>query len=98
MRRMAGHLRVLLEGVAAKPETAVGRLPMLAEAERQQVLVTCSQAATRTADLPVHARFGSRRGGRRRQWRSDPGRQDADVQRVGREGEPTWRTICAGSE
>ncbi|RYZ32583.1 MAG: non-ribosomal peptide synthetase, partial [Myxococcaceae bacterium] len=43
VRRMVEHLRVLLEGVVAKPEEAVGRLPMLTEAERQQVLVTWNQ-------------------------------------------------------
>ncbi|MBZ4336683.1 amino acid adenylation domain-containing protein, partial [Corallococcus sp. AS-1-12] len=43
VRRMMEHLRVLLEGVVAKPETAVGRLPMLTETERQQVLVTWNQ-------------------------------------------------------
>ncbi|NOJ98439.1 amino acid adenylation domain-containing protein, partial [Corallococcus coralloides] len=43
VRRMVEHLRVLLEGVVAKPEDAVGRLPMLTEAERQQVLVTWNQ-------------------------------------------------------
>ncbi|NRD67016.1 amino acid adenylation domain-containing protein, partial [Corallococcus exiguus] len=43
VRRMVEHLRVLLEGAVAKPEEAVGRLPMLTEAERQQVLVTWNQ-------------------------------------------------------
>ncbi|MBZ4336731.1 condensation domain-containing protein, partial [Corallococcus sp. AS-1-12] len=43
VHRMVEHLRVLLEGVVAKPEAAVGRLPMLTEAERQQVLVTWNQ-------------------------------------------------------
>ncbi|MGE6764048.1 non-ribosomal peptide synthase/polyketide synthase, partial [Corallococcus interemptor] len=43
VRRMVEHLRVLFEGVVAKPKEAVGRLPMLTEAERQQVLVTWNQ-------------------------------------------------------
>ncbi|NOJ99178.1 AMP-binding protein, partial [Corallococcus coralloides] len=43
VRRLVEHLRVLLEGVVAKPEEAVVRLPMLTEAERQQVLVTWNQ-------------------------------------------------------
>ncbi|MBZ4371690.1 non-ribosomal peptide synthetase, partial [Corallococcus sp. AS-1-6] len=58
VRRMAEHLHVLLEGVVAKPETAVSQLPMLTEAERQQVLVTWNQTDTQNRhDLPVHARF-----------------------------------------
>ncbi|WP_370451132.1 amino acid adenylation domain-containing protein [Corallococcus sp. CA049B] len=55
VRRLVEHLRVLLEGVVAKPEEAVGRLPMLTEAERQQVLVTWNQQQaeyTRDATIP----------------------------------------------
>ncbi|NPD24476.1 non-ribosomal peptide synthetase, partial [Corallococcus exiguus] len=58
VRRMVEHLRVLLEGVVAKPEEAVGRLPMLTEAERQQVLLTWNPTATQPSrDMSVHARF-----------------------------------------
>ncbi|MGH3782221.1 MAG: condensation domain-containing protein, partial [Pseudonocardiaceae bacterium] len=39
IERMAGHLRVLLAGIAADPDRPVSRLPMLTEAEIQQVLV-----------------------------------------------------------
>ncbi|RKH58629.1 non-ribosomal peptide synthetase, partial [Corallococcus interemptor] len=55
VRRMVEHLRVMLEGVVVKPETAVGRLPMLTPAERQQVLVTWNQLQAdyaRDATLP----------------------------------------------
>ncbi|RKH38331.1 condensation domain-containing protein, partial [Corallococcus llansteffanensis] len=55
IRRMVEHLRVLMEGVVAKPEEAVGRLPMLTEAERQQVLVTWNQTQAeypRDATIP----------------------------------------------
>ncbi|MGE6764073.1 amino acid adenylation domain-containing protein, partial [Corallococcus interemptor] len=58
VRRMAEHLRVLLEGVVAKPEEAVSRLSLLTEAERQQVLATWNPTATQyPRDVPVHARF-----------------------------------------
>ncbi|WP_223636166.1 non-ribosomal peptide synthetase [Corallococcus sp. EGB] len=55
LRRMAEHLRVLLEGVVAKPDEAVGLLPMLTAAERQQVLVTWNQTRAeypRDATIP----------------------------------------------
>jgi hypothetical protein len=35
---MLGHYRTLLEGVVAQPEKPVGTLPMMTEAERQQML------------------------------------------------------------
>ncbi|MFP2902796.1 condensation domain-containing protein, partial [Corallococcus sp. 4LFB] len=58
VRRMVEHLRVLLEGVVAKPEEAVGRLPLLTESERQQVLVTWNQTANGSLrEVPVHALF-----------------------------------------
>ncbi|MFP2902999.1 condensation domain-containing protein, partial [Corallococcus sp. 4LFB] len=55
VRRMVEHLRTLLDGVVAKPEEAVGRLPLLTESERQQVLVTWSQSQAeyaRDATIP----------------------------------------------
>ncbi|RKG94303.1 non-ribosomal peptide synthetase, partial [Corallococcus carmarthensis] len=55
VQRMVEHLRVLLEGVVAKPEAAVGRLPLLTEVERQQVLVTWNQTQAeyaRDATIP----------------------------------------------
>jgi len=39
IRRMVGHLRTLLEGMAADPEQQVSTLPLLTDAERQQLLV-----------------------------------------------------------
>ena len=39
VERMAGHLLVLLGGIAADPDRPVGELPLLSEAERHQVLV-----------------------------------------------------------
>ncbi len=39
IRRMLGHLGKLLEGIAVDPERQVSTLPLLTEAERQQLLV-----------------------------------------------------------
>ena len=39
IERMVGHYRSLLEGVVANPEERISRLPLLTEAERQQLLV-----------------------------------------------------------
>jgi non-ribosomal peptide synthetase component F len=36
--RMLGHFRTLLESIVAQPEQPVGALPMMTEAERQQLL------------------------------------------------------------
>jgi len=38
IERMAGHWRVLLEAIVADPEQRIAQLPLLTEAERQQVL------------------------------------------------------------
>ncbi len=39
MARMAGHLQTLLQGIVDDPEQRLSQLPLLAEAERQQLLV-----------------------------------------------------------
>ncbi|RKG88948.1 non-ribosomal peptide synthetase, partial [Corallococcus sp. CA053C] len=39
LQRMAGHLGVLLEAIATKPDTRLADLPLLTDAERQQLLV-----------------------------------------------------------
>ncbi|MCU1449929.1 MAG: hypothetical protein JWP02_2099, partial [Acidimicrobiales bacterium] len=39
IERMAGHLQVLLEGIAADPNRPLAELPLLGEDERQRVLV-----------------------------------------------------------
>ncbi|NPD29818.1 non-ribosomal peptide synthetase, partial [Corallococcus exiguus] len=58
MRRMVEHLHVLLEGVVSKPDAAVGRLPLLTPAERQQVLVTWNQQQAEYArDATIPALF-----------------------------------------
>jgi amino acid adenylation domain-containing protein len=57
-RRMLGHLRVLLEGIAADPEQAIATLPLLTAAERQQVLVEWNDtAAPFPAELCAHQLF-----------------------------------------
>ena len=58
LRRLASHLQILLEGMVAQPEQRLGYLPLLTEAERQQVLLewnATSAASTQNECLP--ARF-----------------------------------------
>ncbi|RYZ36976.1 MAG: non-ribosomal peptide synthetase, partial [Myxococcaceae bacterium] len=55
VQRLVEHLRVLLEGVVAKPEESVGRLPLLSKEERQQALVKWNQTQAeypRDATIP----------------------------------------------
>ncbi len=49
IRRMLGHFQTLLAGVAADPDQPICTLPLLTEAERQQLLVTWNDTA---ADYP----------------------------------------------
>ena len=39
IERMQGHFKVLLEGIVADPDQRIGQLPLLTEAEKQQLLV-----------------------------------------------------------
>ncbi|MGZ3457723.1 MAG: condensation domain-containing protein, partial [Archangium sp.] len=56
--RMVGHLDVLLEGVLARPEARLSELPLLTEAERQQVLVDFNAtAAPYPSDACIHYLF-----------------------------------------
>ncbi len=48
--RMTGHFQTLLEGIVANPDQRISMLPLLTEAERQQVLVEWNTTA---ADLPA---------------------------------------------
>ncbi|NOK13568.1 amino acid adenylation domain-containing protein, partial [Corallococcus exercitus] len=57
VERMVQHLGVLLEGIAATPDASVSALPMLAEAEREQVLTTWNQTAEAVPLESIHARF-----------------------------------------
>ncbi|HEX8191019.1 MAG TPA: amino acid adenylation domain-containing protein [Pyrinomonadaceae bacterium] len=49
MRRMLGHLRVLLEGVTANPELRVAELPLLTKGEQHELLYERNRTA---ADYP----------------------------------------------
>ncbi|HWQ34984.1 MAG TPA: condensation domain-containing protein, partial [Blastocatellia bacterium] len=51
IERMAGHFETLLAGIVASPETKISQLPLLTEAERQQ-LIAWNQTAT---DYPGEA-------------------------------------------
>lgn len=44
--RMAGHLQVLLEAIAANPQQKISELPLLTEAERYQLLVKWNNTTT----------------------------------------------------
>jgi amino acid adenylation domain-containing protein len=44
--RMAGHFQMLLEGIVANPDTPLWALPLLPDAERQQLLVEWNKTVT----------------------------------------------------
>jgi amino acid adenylation domain-containing protein/non-ribosomal peptide synthase protein (TIGR01720 family) len=50
IRRMAGHLLTLLEGLAIDPELRLSDLPLLTTAERSQLLVTWNDTQMRFAE------------------------------------------------
>ncbi|MEW5928741.1 MAG: non-ribosomal peptide synthase/polyketide synthase [Gemmatimonadota bacterium] len=58
--RMAGHLRLLLEGMAADPERRVSRLELLPPAERQRLEEWSHAAADYPAGRCVHELFAER--------------------------------------
>jgi amino acid adenylation domain-containing protein len=51
MERMAGHLATLLAAAAADPDQSVGRLPLMPECERQQLLIEWNETAV---EFPRH--------------------------------------------
>lgn len=56
--RMAGHFRVLLEGIVARPESLLGELPLLTETERVQQLLTWNPVAAAVPESEsLHALF-----------------------------------------
>ena len=58
VKRMAGHLEVLLQAAVQAPETAIGELPLLTEAERQLILVDWNDtAAEYPRDKCIHQLF-----------------------------------------
>lgn len=46
IERMAGHLQTLLAGIVANPDQPIGDLPLLTQAERQQLLTTWNATQT----------------------------------------------------
>ncbi|RKI51355.1 amino acid adenylation domain-containing protein, partial [Corallococcus sp. AB049A] len=60
MQRMVGHLGVLLEAIAAKPEATLASLPLLTALERQQLLVDWNGPnAEFPRDLCLHEAFSA---------------------------------------
>jgi natural product biosynthesis luciferase-like monooxygenase protein len=58
MTRLLGHLRMLIEGIAAHPEERLSALPMLTEAERHQLLVEWNQTHLNYArEVCIHQLF-----------------------------------------
>ncbi|EDX72591.1 AMP-binding enzyme domain protein [Coleofasciculus chthonoplastes PCC 7420] len=55
--RMAGHLQTILDAIAANPQQQVGELPLLTDAEQQQLLVEWNQTTTDYRDTCLHQRF-----------------------------------------
>jgi len=56
--RMLGHFQTLLEGIAADPDRRISELPLLTEAERQQLLTEWNDTATDyPQDLCIHQLF-----------------------------------------
>jgi amino acid adenylation domain-containing protein/non-ribosomal peptide synthase protein (TIGR01720 family) len=55
VRRMLGHLRQLLEGIAQKPDASVGAIPLLTETERKELVEEYNPAAQASAgsNLPL---------------------------------------------
>ena len=61
--RMLGHFRTLLEAVATAPERRVSDIPLLTEAERQQLLVNWNDTRTDCPkDLCIHQLFEAQVG------------------------------------
>lgn len=58
IERMAGHFQTLLSAIVADPDQAIATLPLLTEAERQQVLVQWNDtSADYPADRGIHQWF-----------------------------------------
>ncbi len=57
IERLCGHLRSLLAGIAAAPASRLEQLPLLATAERHQLLIEGNDTAAAYAPLLIHERF-----------------------------------------
>ncbi|MDP9122859.1 MAG: condensation domain-containing protein, partial [Acidobacteriota bacterium] len=55
--RMASHLAILLAGVAADPPARLSELPLLAAAERQELLFAGNRARELRGEPSIHGRF-----------------------------------------
>ncbi|HYB43108.1 MAG TPA: amino acid adenylation domain-containing protein, partial [Candidatus Methylomirabilis sp.] len=57
IRRMAGHLGALLEGIAANPDRTLSALPLLTESERRQILAGWNDTRVEEPPRCAHQRF-----------------------------------------
>ncbi len=59
MKRMLGHMEVLLQEIATNPEQRVGELPLLSRAEREQLLVQFNETRVAYVELQqtIHELF-----------------------------------------
>ncbi len=57
VERMAGHLRVLLDGIVADPERRVAELPLVGAAERARVVEEWNATATEYPSRCIHQLF-----------------------------------------
>ncbi len=55
--RMAGHLRVLLEGIVAEPDQRISELPLLTAEERRQVIEQWNARTPFPGDACLHSLF-----------------------------------------
>lgn len=55
--RMAGHLRVLLDGIVARPDANLADLSILPESERQLILSLSRRRAYAPPEIAIHRRF-----------------------------------------
>lgn len=58
VNRLLGHLQTLLRGIVSAPETAISRLPLMTDAERQQVLIEWNKTAAKyPSEMCLHQLF-----------------------------------------
>ncbi|MDX2090267.1 MAG: amino acid adenylation domain-containing protein [Kofleriaceae bacterium] len=57
IERMLGHYQTLLEGIVSEPARRIGELPLLTDAERQQLIGWNTTAQDYARDLCVHELF-----------------------------------------
>jgi len=57
VRRLLGHLRVLLEGIVADPKRPLSQLPVMSEADRRREIVEWNDTATPYPSWCLHENF-----------------------------------------